>query len=305
MLPTASVSSPPSSGPPAAGFGTSTTPKPQPPVISSFSPKLFIGSEERKLTEIPLPITTREKSQPKSQHMHEDGLRASNKDSPDFFLSRFFLHVSVEHTEQKQNFYVHAELLKDRTKFFKTEPPMIHTAGFPTVELSNTRPETFAIYVSLLYTNKLRTKGPKEWHWLCRLYILAERLRDIKTKNLTIDGMILYLQETALLFSSTPVAKDGANVDATSLTWLYEHTPKNSPARRLAVDYYAQSGRAEWLLSNKSEYPPQFVFDVAVCMMQKRPCSLFATHKMSSAYYHEDAVTTDKSAATKQEVDAE
>ncbi|KAF2623357.1 hypothetical protein BU25DRAFT_424878 [Macroventuria anomochaeta] len=78
------------------------------------------------------------------------------------------------------------------------------------------------------------------------LYILAERLQGIETKNTVIDGMFLYLREAIPMFPTTPVAKDPANVDARFFKWLYECTPENSPARRLAVDFYAQTGRAEF-----------------------------------------------------------
>ncbi|KAJ4359423.1 hypothetical protein N0V95_002170 [Ascochyta clinopodiicola] len=215
--------------------------------------------------------------------------------------------ISMKHTQKEQDFYVHEDFFKDRSKFFKAEASKYHTAIFRRVDLLDVRPEVFAIYINLLYTNKLATKGPKEWHWLCRLYILAERLQDVKTKNLTIDGMLLCLQETVLPIPSTAVVRDRANIDATSLGWLYEHTPENSAARRLAVDYYVQSERAEWLLSEKNKYPAGFVFDLAVCLMQKRNSSLFgsACLKLSPLCYHEVVVATDKPAATEQKAGAE
>ncbi|KZM25085.1 uncharacterized protein EKO05_0009844 [Ascochyta rabiei] len=300
---------PNTSAPPTADSGRSVTSNPQPPAVSVFSPRLFSGPEPRKRSvfESPPPTYTRDELQSKCQHIPEADLRTSYKSILDCFLAPNILHVRVKHVRKEKDFYVHEDFLKDRSKFFKTEVSKLHTAVFRRVDLLDVRPETFAIYVNLLYTSKLATKGPEEWHWLCRLYILAERLQDVKTKNLTIDGMILCLQETLPLFSSTPVAKDRTNIDATSLAWLYEHTPENSAARRLAVDYYVQSGRAEWLLSEKNKYPAEFMFDIAVRLMQKRPSSLFASgsFKTSSLYYHEAVIATDKPAATEQKAGVE
>lgn len=164
--------------------------------------------------------------------------------------------------------------------------------------------QTFETYVNLVYTRKLAVKGPEEWQRLCRLYVLAERLQDIETKNLVIDGMFLHLQETVPLFSSTVIGKDRANVGMNSLKLLYEHTPENSPARRLAVDFYAKSGRAEWLQSSKGEYPEEFVFDVAIRLMQKRSIFASALNNLSPSSYHEVAAGTGNVAETAQKAGA-
>ena len=200
----------------------------------------------------------------------------------------------MKHDEDTQDFFIHRDLLLARSQFFRGQISESETIDSQphcqTFELSNVRPATFATYTNLIYMTRLTTRGPEEWHWPCRLYILAERLQDIETKNTVIDGMFLYLQEAIPVFSTTPVTKDPANVDAHSLGWLYGHTPENSPVRRLAVDLYAQTGRAEWLQADKGKYPAEFVWDLAIRLVQRRQASSLLSSGldvMSPLDYHE------------------
>jgi hypothetical protein len=55
------------------------------------------------------------------------------------------------------------------------------------VTLPDDDPNTFHLYLNLVYANQLVTKGTKQWLKLCQLYVLAEKLQDITSKNRIID----------------------------------------------------------------------------------------------------------------------
>ncbi|KAF1355715.1 hypothetical protein EJ07DRAFT_158337 [Lizonia empirigonia] len=283
---------------------TRETPSPQPPTVSVFSPQLPTRMETT--FETPPPTYTCDKTSSKNLHIHDDSLRTSCNNSLETYLSHDMLHVRVKHAEdaeKEQSYYVHRQLLCSRSKYFKSrasDPDIV------TFDLDlEMKLRTFALYLTLLYSRKLTTKGPEEFRWLCRLFILAERLQDVESKNLVIDGMFSYLQESTPVFSSTPVARNRGIFDTAPVNWLYKMVPESS-ARRLVVDYYAQSGRVEWMQAQKDNYPTDFFFDIAIRMMQKRPSSLFAPRdgRVSSSDYHEVVFAEDKPTATGQEAGA-
>lgn len=211
------------------------------------------------------------------------------------FLSRSLIHVQVEHSNVVRDFYIHRDLLLARSPYFKEQASKSETlvAQSPwcqTLRLTDVRPATFGIYINLLYMKRLTTKGPKEWHWLCRLYLLAEKLQDVETKNTVIDGMFLYIRPS---FPAMLADKESTVLDATSTTWLYEQTPEKSPVRRFVVDFCVQSGRAEWLQVDKGKYPQEFIWDIAMGLMQQRPSTLFVkAEAMSPSFYYETLVPT-------------
>lgn len=206
------------------------------------------------------------------------------------FLSRSLIHVQIEHNSVTRDFFIHRDLLLARSPFFRDQVSnpdtfSVQSPWCQTIKLSDVRPATFGIYINLLYMKRLTTRGPKEWHWLCRLYILAEKLQDVETKNTVIEGMFLYIRPC---FPATLADKESTILDATSTTWLYESTPENSPVRRFVVDFCVQSGRAEWLRGEKGKYPPEFVWDVAIGLMSQRPSTLFVKSEiMSPSSYYE------------------
>lgn len=175
---------------------------------------------------------------------------------------------------------MHRNLLRLRFKYFESIALNSSASHLAVVELKDVSPAIFVIYADILYTGKLMTKGGLEWAWLCQTYILAERLQDVESKNLVIDGMSSYLRESLLLFSALPVAKHRADVNANNVAWLYKHTPAGCSACRLLVDFYADNGRVEWLQAEKGKYASDFLFDVTVALMQKRSVVLSIHRRM-------------------------
>ena len=211
------------------------------------------------------------------------------------FLTGQIVKISVAGNGAGKDFFVHQDLIFDRSQYIKNKVDSAK-GPFMSITLQKISASTFAIYINLLYTDRLATKGPGEWDRLCRLYAVAERLQDVETKNLVVDGMFLYLRDSTPMFSAIPIVKDRTDVNATSLKLLYGNMPKNSPACRLVVDFYVISGRAEWLQAEREKYPTEFVMDVAIRCLQKRPTCLFASgaNIVSSSDYHESLIAPGK-----------
>jgi hypothetical protein len=45
------------------------------------------------------------------------------------------------------------------------------------------------LYVNILYTTEVATKGHEEWERLCRVYFLAEKLQDVVMENRLTDAI--------------------------------------------------------------------------------------------------------------------
>ena len=88
----------------------------------------------------------------------------------------------------------------------------------------------FALYLDAIYTSSLPIlpDDPKTGHQfdtLVKVYVLAEKLIDIKTKNLAVQAMAAR-------------GRDGHHCKLTTLRDLYHGTPSISPARRFLVDLF-------------------------------------------------------------------
>ena len=136
------------------------------------------------------------------------------------------------------------------------------------VALPDDDPDTFRLYLNLVYTHQLVTIGTGQWLKLCRLYVLAEKLQDITSKNQIIDGMYAFFSEIA--FQPTLSVNISRMLPAAATTELYEGTSKQSQARELVLDLYADSGNVSWLLSEQAKLPTEFICDVAVRLLQRR-----------------------------------
>ncbi|KAJ4987288.1 ribosome assembly protein 3 [Stagonosporopsis vannaccii] len=178
----------------AISIDKSTTSNPGTPTACIFSPKFSSEPKAQKkpVFESPPPSYTRDLTQAQKTRLPDEDLRISAEEGVDLFLSRSLIHVQVEHNNVVRDFYIHRDLLLARSPFFRDQVSnpdtfSVQSPWCQTIRLSDVRPATFGIYINLLYMKRLTTRGPKEWHWLCRLYILAEKLQDVETKNTVID----------------------------------------------------------------------------------------------------------------------
>lgn len=134
------------------------------------------------------------------------------------------------------------------------------------VKLPKDDPATFGIYVNLLYTKQIPTKPTfansrrvmLEYIHLARLYVLCEKLQDIEGKNSTIHAML-------------STSRDNISVlRPNAIKTIYEGTPESSPARKMLLDMYVEYGNNMSLHGGRGNYPKQFLFDLAVQLLQSR-----------------------------------
>ncbi|KAF1946387.1 hypothetical protein EJ02DRAFT_508629 [Clathrospora elynae] len=151
-------------------------------------------------------------------------------------------------------------------------------------------PEVFRLYLNLVYANQLISKGADEWSKLCRLYVLAEKLQDRTAKNQIIDGIHAFFNELIL---KNLLSLDTEHVlPAEATVVLYEGTAGRSSVRKLLVDLYADSGNESWLRGGKTQLPEEFVFDVAVRLLQKRTLAVFGSSISRPSFFYHDVSFT-------------
>ena len=197
------------------------------------------------------------------------------------------LKVCVGTGQDAATFFVHETLFTSRSELFKcaTSQEFRGTEAH-VVALPDDDPDTFRLYLNLVYTHQLVTRGTGQWLKLCRLYVLAEKLQDITSKNQIIDGMYAFFSEIA--FQPTLSVNISRMLPAAATTELYEGTSKQSQARELVLDLYADSGNVSWLLSEQAKLPTEFICDVAVRLLQRRGYVFSGFRIRRSSYgYHE------------------
>ena len=124
------------------------------------------------------------------------------------------------------------------------------------VRLPEDKPEIFELYLELLYTNQIPVVGIEKDSYttqfmaLTRLYVLSERLCDVKSKNSIVAAMIAGNTDSGIF----PIGH--------SIRELYSETPANSPARRLYARLFASSARPEMLENNHEGLLDDFWFDI-------------------------------------------
>ncbi|KAK4901534.1 hypothetical protein LTR27_001306 [Elasticomyces elasticus] len=128
--------------------------------------------------------------------------------------------------ESKQEFMVHRDIITHRSAFFaaavsaRWKPvPIKH------IELPEDKPHIFADYLHCLYLGTVKFKG-KATQDLADLYILADKLGDLKGANTIMDRFILCNEAVRTL----PLVRD--------VIYIFEHTAPSSKLRQVVVDYW-------------------------------------------------------------------
>ncbi|KAI8939818.1 hypothetical protein NX059_003556 [Plenodomus lindquistii] len=204
------------------------------------------------------------------------------------------LRVLVGDGDPQAEFFVHRELFVRRSAcvarcITPSSPIALKTATF-CVSLKGQQPDDFRRYVNLLYANQLVTKGPEEWTKLCRLYVLCMELQDLQAVNLVLDGMhALFLEKVT---PNLHVLSIEEVLPASATKTLYEQTAAGNQARKLIVDLYVESGRAEWLREGQHVLPQDFIYDVALRFMQRGVSKMFGSAAIlqPASWYHAKGV---------------
>lgn len=188
-------------------------------------------------------------------------------------------------------FSVHEHLICRTSDYFKRAMKAYwETSTSGSVTLKEEDPEVFEVYLHWLYCETLPVQndspgqeGNTEYVQLAKAYALGEMLQDVNFKDAVLD---------AILIKSQSEASDGRNwyPVGPAIRCIYEGTPESSAARRLLVDMYTYHGHGDWLTewASKDDLPKQFLLDLAIAALQKRPRPPESlAHKAGTCEYHE------------------
>jgi len=134
-------------------------------------------------------------------------------------------------------------------------------------------PETFKTYIHLLYTGNLavqpdpipdKYRGNEEYVSLAKLYVLAERIQDIETKNAALKAFIISARETR---ADDTTCLPGLR----TICIIYDGTPAGSLARKALVDLYSVSAGSRSMSPDIPSYPEEFLYELLSNVLDKRP----------------------------------
>jgi hypothetical protein len=135
------------------------------------------------------------------------------------------------------------------------------------VDLSDADPHEFSDYLQLVYTGTIVPTDPKilqyyrdgspaenkkstrlasesYFHMLTRLYVFADKLEDLMSANMIMDCILDFNNESNFF----PALH--------TITWVWEHTPANSPLRRLVRDIYVYETLEDYFDDKEDLKPP-------------------------------------------------
>lgn len=119
--------------------------------------------------------------------------------------------------------------------------------------------------------------GNKEYMRMVRLYVFADKIRDVELKNETVtDIMDRFVR---IRMASQPKdyytrRKVAHHPFGSVLLYLYQNTSKDDGLRRLISSFYAWYGEEDWLdWSSEEELAKDFLYDVARMSYTNKPYS--------------------------------
>jgi hypothetical protein len=212
-----------------------------------------------------------------------------------------------------KTFIAHRDLITSRSRFFAKalrtydqdgEGNILWAEGEDgVVKLPKDDPDVFANYLHLIYFNivpihaevngEITTLPRKQFRQaledsiedehgaLCKLYVLCEKLGDLRSKALLI---------TAFVEAVNIVRQDirRYNPSPATIKTLYEGTMDNDPLRKFCVDCYAIKAGNDWFEGDSAEnYNKQFLFDIMVKMAEIRKQPSDDSKIESAEAYHE------------------
>lgn len=115
-----------------------------------------------------------------------------------------------------------------------------------------------------LYTGQLSSKSnaakPDEPH-LVHLYVLGEKLLDTNFQDRVIDAIVAAARQ--------PDESGHRQIpDEVSVNYIYQNSPKGSPARKLMVDIWLTDSGDDWLEDvHPDKMDHDFMFDIAAATL--------------------------------------
>ncbi|KAF3005142.1 hypothetical protein E8E13_010416 [Curvularia kusanoi] len=171
--------------------------------------------------------------------------------------------IEVGSGENLKIFVVHDAVLASRSLFFKKAlSGTWKEAEEHVIKLPEDDSDTFDLYLQCLYSQELSVVpdpvpedycGTDEHDDLAKLYVFAEKIQDIRTKNVVIQAFLKNVWKMQL-------DDNWHYPDEETIKIIYDRTPPGCPMRRLLVDIYAHATGSvpEWDVT----YPSKFLEDL-------------------------------------------
>ncbi|KAF2167297.1 hypothetical protein M409DRAFT_22724 [Zasmidium cellare ATCC 36951] len=193
-----------------------------------------------------------------------------------------------------QLFLVPANIALARSAFIRQE----RCQGSTTVFIKSEIPHLVKAYLHLICTDQVVLHSDEQdvGYWercqiTIRLYLLAQTLGDSISTNLIIDRLAELLDSEGLLLQLVP--------------FIYERTKAGSSLRRILVDYVVETMAADRFVPKLStEWPPEFLFDVAVEMAKRRDVQGLRVEKIKDGAVEEEREAEASRKASRQQESA-
>lgn len=176
--------------------------------------------------------------------------------------------------------HVHEKLLRAHSTFF--DAALSHSwieAQQRRIALPEDKVATLEVYVQYLYTGNIFIKSGKselklehdsnhpEYFVLADLYVLGEKVGNVRFRNAVINAFISRMQEAQHVTES---GKHHCCPIATVVDTVYQGTRPNSPARRLMVDVHLKHGGEHWIVQDAQKHNKEFLMDLTRALLRDR-----------------------------------
>lgn len=210
-------------------------------------------------------------------------------------LGSEFIEVHVGAAGKTKTFTAHKDVLIGSSKFFANAlNGSWKEAKDNCVNLPEDDADLFGHYIKLIYfrhidipeelnpadgdlesqSNRLSCR---EYNFLAKLYILCEKLQDLRAINLVMDA---FVENTNRKQANDKFYYPSDRV----VSFVYENTPEKCPLRSYLVDCHVFAGRKDWLVDTDT-LPKEFLADVVRGMLKNRKIPTDCKHQTSSNYY--------------------
>jgi hypothetical protein len=198
------------------------------------------------------------------------------------FSKEVTITINEEQPDLAASFHVPEILLTEKSEFFQAAcRNEWKEATSRVIKLPDVEPCIFNLYLFWVYRGKLAVRNdwriiqedysdtaPAIQSSLVKLWILADRLADIRLRTATVDEM--------MLATSNIARSDGVLLFLPELTVIaWSATTPGRSLRRLIVDYYVCQVLAKNIEDHMDRYHPGFVKELALAALRTvdDPCS--------------------------------
>ncbi|KAI8939496.1 hypothetical protein NX059_003267 [Plenodomus lindquistii] len=186
-----------------------------------------------------------------------------------------FIQVCIGKEGDRETFNIHESIITIRSVFFKNAMSGNWKEAMDRkVSLPEDDANTFRVYVHLLYTGIVAVSsekapayddGSEEFDNIARLYVLAEKLQDVKAKNAAINAMLI-AKRTMRINNSC------CSPTSSCIQIVYAGIANKSPMRKLLVDIFVRYAQKGWhvIASEDACLPLDFYHDLTRSLVLER-----------------------------------